>query len=281
MTVRDAHQLRRSPSSARNARILFVAIGTLLLGSPLLSQTPTPSPTTPVELARTALSEWVATKRMISAEREAWRSGKQTIAAQLEVVQREIDALQQRIAAAQDSIADAEKKFGELDLERTERKAVSQELAAGIQSLEERTQKLLPRVPEPLADNVAPISQRLPATDELRQKQSLSARYQNVIGVLNAIDKWNRAVTLKSEIRELASGRSVEVSVLYIGLGQAYYVGALGRDGKATIAGVGVASPTGFNWRESNDLAPAIQRAVSIYKNEGLATLVRLPVQIR
>ena len=121
----------------------------------------------------------------------------------------------------------------------------------------------------------------MPKNDEQRQQLSLSARYQNVIGVLNAVDKWNRAVTLKSEIRELGTGGSVEVSVLYVGLGQGYYVGAPGKDGKATIAGVGIASPTGWNWRETNDLAPAIQRAVSIYKNEGLAALVRLPVQIR
>ena len=125
------------------------------------------------------------------------------------------------------------------------------------------------------------ISQSLPETDEQRASLSLGRRYQTAITVLSGLDKWNRAVTLKSEIRELGSGKKVAVSVLYIGLGQAYYVGTPGKDGKSTIGGVGVASPNGWVWREANELAPGIQRAVSIFNNEGLATLVRLPVQIR
>ena len=283
--------LRMQFWSALRAPVVLCTLCVLVLkcGGGLLAQAPATqvskpqqgTAATPVEVARTALTEWVATKRILSEEREDWRRGKQTLTSQMEVVRREIESLNARIAEANTSIADAEKKFGELDAERTERKTVSKDLVARINELEDRTQALLPRVPTPLAENIAPISQRLPKNDEQRQQLSLSARYQNVIGVLNAVDKWNRAVTLKSEIRELGTGGSVEVSVLYVGLGQGYYVGAPGKDGKATIAGVGIASPTGWNWRETNDLAPAIQRAVSIYKNEGLAALVRLPVQIR
>ena len=239
------------------------------------------SPTTQVEMTRTALSEWVKTKRTISAEREAWRRGKQTMLSQIDVVRREIELLDKRIAEAKKSIADAEKKFGELAVERSERREVSKSLVDRIGAIEERTLQLLPRVPKALAASVVPISQRLPQTDEQREKLTLSLRYQNVIGVLNGIDKWNGAVTMKSEIRDLSTGRSVAVNVLYIGLGQAYYVGEPGKDGKATIAGVGIPSAEGWVWRENDDLAEAIQQAVSIYKNESLATLVRLPVQIR
>lgn len=251
-------------------------LGALVSGS-VVAQTPNPH----VETTRAALSQWVQAKRTISAEREAWRRGKQTLTSQIDVVRREIEVLTKRIEEARKSITDAEKKRGELDAERAERRKVSSLMVERIGNLEDRTQTLLPRVPEALAANLAMISQRLPKTDEQREALSLSSRYQNVIGVLNGIDKWNRVVTLNSEIRELSTGRSVAVSVLYIGLGQAYYVGEPGKDGKATIAGIGIASPTGWLWRESNDLAQSIQKAVSIYKNEGLATLVRLPVQIR
>lgn len=239
------------------------------------------SPDSSIEVTRTALKKWVEAKRTISAEREAWRKGKQTVGAQIDVVKREIEALNKRIAEARKSIADAETKHGELDHERAERKKVSESLVARIDALEQRTMQLLPRVPEALANRVKPISQRLPANAEQQKALSLSVRYQNVIGVLNAIDKWNRVVTCSSELRELGTGRSVEVSVLYIGLGQAYYCGGIGKDGKATLGGVGLASPKGWIWREANDLASAIQRAVGIYNNEGLAKLVQLPVQIR
>ncbi|MFT4841813.1 MAG: hypothetical protein ACI8UD_001371 [Planctomycetota bacterium] len=247
------------------------------MGHRLLAQ----SPDSTITVTRTALAKWVETKRTISAERQAWQLGKQTITSQMEVVARQVKELNERITEANKSIVDAEAKYGELDAERNERKAVSQTLMDRIASLEDRTRKLLPRVPSSLVSKVEPISQRLPTNEQQQKALSLSVRYQNVIGVLNAVDKWNRAITLKSEIRELGSGRTVEVSVLYIGLGQAYYVGGIGKDGKATLAGVGLAAPTGWMWRETNDLAPAIQRAVAIYNNEGLAKLVQLPVQIR
>lgn len=258
-------------SMARACTLLFLfvfAAGTLSAQSSVLD-------------TRKALAEYVEAKRTISAEREAWRLGKQTLQAQMEVVQREIALLDKRITDAQASIAEAGKKFGKLAKERDEREQVSKVLVARIATLEERTASILPRVPGPLARNIEPISQRLPQNDEQRDKLSLSVRYQNVIGVLNAIDKWNRQVTLKNELRELGSGQSVAVDVLYIGLGQGYYVGGKGKDGKATIGGVGIVGPDGWQWRPNNEMAPAIQRAVSIYKNEGLAKLVRLPVQIR
>ena len=257
--------------------LLVACVAPSVMGQRLLAQ----SPESAISVTRTALAKWVETKRMISAEQAAWREGKQTIASQIEVVSRQIKQLHERIDEAKKSIANAVAKHGELDAERNDRQAVSQSLLDRIATLEERTNNLLPRVPESLRSKVEPISQRLPSNEAQQQALSLSVRYQNVIGVLNAIDKWNRVVTLKSEIRELGTGRSVEVSVLYIGLGQAYYVGGIGKDGKATLAGVGLASPTGWVWREDNGLAPAVQRAVAIYNNEGLAKLVQLPVQIR
>ena len=257
--------------------LAFVCVVPMAMAERVAAQSPESS----IEVTRTALAKWVEAKRTISAEREAWRKGKQTIGAQIDVVKREIESLNKRIAEAKKSIADAETKHGELDRERADRTKVSESLVARIDSLEERTKKLLPRVPEALATKVKPISQRLPNNEEQQKALSLSVRYQNVIGVLNAIDKWNRVVTLNSELRELGTGRSVEVQVLYIGLGQAYYCGGIGKDGKASLGGVGLASPKGWMWREANDLAPAIQRAVGIYNNEGLAKLVQLPVQIR
>lgn len=239
-----------------------------------------------IQVTRTALTKWVEAKKTISAEREAWRQGKQTLTSQIDVVKRQIESLNKRIEEARKSIAEADEKYGELEKEHKDRKEVSAKLAERIATLEERTLKLLPRVPQALATKVEPISQRLPgAKGEPQEGQpkelSLSIRYQNVIGVLNGIDKWNRGVTLANERRDLGTGRSVTVSVLYIGLGQAYYCGGIGKDGRATLGGVGLASPNGWIWREANSLAEPIQRAVGIYNNEGLAEIVRLPVQIR
>jgi hypothetical protein len=137
-------------------------------------------------------------------------------------------------------------------------------------------------LPEPLVERVEPLSQRLPKTAEeaAASKLSLSERYMNVIGVLNDIAKWNREVTVATEVRTMTDGSQVQVAVIYVGLGQAWYAGGEGKDGKPTVAGTGTSTATGWTWKPANELAADIDKVIAIYKNEQLATLVRLPVQI-
>ena len=229
---------------------------------------------------RSAHKEYALAKRTISEEREAWRKGKQTVETQIQVLTGEYDSFVKRIEEAKKSIATAEKKYGELEKEKAELERVSKILEERITKLEERTLALLKRVPEPLALNVKPISQLLPTNAEEREKLSLSQRYQNVMGVLNPIDKWNTEVKLETERRDLPSGKSVSVTVIYVGLAQAYYVGGKGPDGKPNIAGVGTSTEDGWRWTPSNELAGDVAKAVSIYRNEQLAALVQLPVSI-
>lgn len=233
-----------------------------------------------IEIMRTALSEWTKAKDTISAERAQWKEQKQVLETQVRARKNEIEALEGRIAETRKSIASAAEKYGDLDQKIAAQKAVQKVLEERIGALEQRVLGLLPRLPESLARNVEPLSQQLPTTPEKASELALSTRYQNVIGVLNMIDKWNREVRIESEMRSLAGGEEVRVDVLYIGLGQAYYVGGRTEGGKPTVAGVGSPSDEGWQWRPANELAESIQTAVSIYKNEKLAALVRLPVQI-
>lgn len=234
----------------------------------------------PIEAVRNAYEQYTEVRRTISKEREDWRKAKRTLEASMKVVDREIEALDVRIAEAQKSIDDAEAKFRELEEEKAERKAEIRLLEDTITQLEERTLALLERVPPPLAGNVEAISQLIPRSAEQREGMRLDSRYGYVIGVLNAIDKWNREITVTTEMRAQPTGESVRVSVIYVGLGQAYYVGGKGADGKPNVAGTGSVGRHGWTWTPANELAPAVQLAVSIYRNEQLAKLVRLPVQI-
>ncbi len=239
-------------------------------------------PADPVEVTRKALADWTQTQRIISEVKQDWRLGKETLRSRVDVVKREIESLTKRIEDARTSIADADTKRAELLDENERRKQVADALEQRIAALENQVRALLPRLPEPLAERVKPLSQRLPESAEkaTETKLSLSERYQNVIGVLNEISKWNREVTVKSEVRQLADGSSVEVAVIYIGLGQGYYAGGRDENGNPTVAGVGTATAEGWVWKPANELAVDIGRAIAVYKNEQLAKLVRLPVQI-
>jgi hypothetical protein len=122
---------------------------------------------------------------------------------------------------------------------------------------------------------VKPLSQRLP-DDANETKLSLAERFQNVVGILNEVDKFNREISVTSEVRTLADGSSVEVTSLYIGIGEAYYVSANGA-----IAGVGVASEQGWIWKPANEAAPQIADVIAVLKNEKVASFIQLPVEVK
>jgi hypothetical protein len=130
-------------------------------------------------------------------------------------------------------------------------------------------------MPDRVREHVVPLSQRLP-DDPDNAKESLSQRFQNVVGILNELNKANREVIVASEVRTLADGTSAEVAALYVGVGQAYYATVNGTD-----AGTGTPGPDGWKWAPANDAAAAITAAIAILRNEQVAGFERLPVRIQ
>jgi hypothetical protein len=147
-------------------------------------------------------------------------------------------------------------------------------LAERVVVLEGKARTLLARIPDQLRQRVAPLSQRIPA-EGTDTKLSLSERFQNVIGVLNEINKFQRDVHLLREVRALEGGRNAEVSVLYFGVALAYYVTDDGQE-----AGVGHPSDKGFVWTATPGFAQGIARAVAVKKGEQVAAFVPLPVKL-
>lgn len=231
-------------------------------------------PQDPVAATRATLEKWVEARGLVSKEKRDWTLGKETLRDRIDVQTREIVTLKKRIAEAEASIAAADKKHEELAAEAALRKATEGKLLEQVVALEKRTLDLLPRLPEPLLEKIKPVSQLLPTTPA-ESKQRLDERYRNVLYVCKQIHKWNREITMTSEVRTLPNGSSVEVTVVYVGIGQGYYAGA-----KGTVAGTGTATATGWVWTPANDLAADITAAIAILKNEDVARFVRLPVQI-
>ncbi len=238
----------------------------------------TPAPQR-IEAARTALEKWVETRRAIAKTARDWESDRERLQENIALVQRDITTLRGKIAETQASTSDADKKKAELAEKCQHLEVAGQAFAGAIDQLEARTRALLQRLPDPIREKVRPVSQRIPASAEEAAKldaSKLSQRYLNVVYVLNDIDKWNREVTVTSEVRSLGNGSSAEVTALYIGIGQGYYVSANGE-----AAGVGTAGPDGWVWTPRNDAAAQITRAIAIAKNELPAEFVLLPLQIQ
>jgi hypothetical protein len=223
---------------------------------------------------RSALDEWVKTERLISQEQRDWALGREILEDRIGVVQREVESLRKRIAEAEESIANADKKKTELVAEKTALLEGTAALGAIAAGLEAHTRALLRRLPDPIREQVKPLSQLLPE-DSGATKATLGERLRNVVGILNEINKFNTAITVTSEVHTLEGGATAEVTALYVGIGQGFYV-----NGKADAAGVGTATADGWVWTPANDAAPAIAKAIAVFKTEEPAAFTRLPVRI-
>jgi hypothetical protein len=104
---------------------------------------------------------------------------------------------------------------------------------------------------------------------------TVAERYQSVIGILNEVNKFNGEITVRSEMRALPDGTTAEVTAVYLGIGQGFYVTGGGK-----IAGVGLPTKEGWSWTPANEAALEIAKAVAILKDERVAEFVRLPVRI-
>jgi hypothetical protein len=249
------------------------ALSLAVLSGPAIGQTESTAGT--LESTRSTLAKWVETQQIISREREDWKLGKEVLEQRTEALRSEIASLEQRIDETRRSVNDADRKRREMIAESDALKATSASLVEALVSFEAGTKQLLLRLPDLVRDRVRPLSQRLPEHPE-RTALSLGERFQNVIGIINEVNKFNQNITVTRELRALPDGSKAEVEALYIGLGQAYYVTPDGE-----VAGSGRPTAEGWQWTRADELAPRVAQAISILQNEKVPAYVPVPVDIR
>ncbi|HIJ70808.1 MAG TPA: DUF3450 family protein [Planctomycetes bacterium] len=228
-----------------------------------------------IENTRTALEKWVQTQSIISKEKRDFVLTGEMLKERFALYKREIESLRGKTSDARESIAEADRKRADLLEENEKLKEASTWLLTTVIKMEDNIKLLLQRLPDPIRERVKPLSQRLPEKNE-QTKLSTAERFQNVVGILNEVDKFNHEISATSEVRTLSDGSCVEVAAIYIGIGQAYYTSANGK-----IAGVGTASEDGWVWKPFNEAAGKIAEAIAILKNEKVASFVPVPVEIK
>ncbi len=223
---------------------------------------------------RQALKEWLDYCDRIAREKHEFEETKEMLKERIELVRNEIDSLREKTDKAKTEIDKNDEVRAEKVKENEKLKEVIASLGDTATMLEDRTRKLLKRLPDPIRQRVKPLSQQIPE-DPDDTKLSISQRFVNIAAILNEVNKFNRKITVTSERRKLPDGRSVEVTTLYVGIGQGYYTGS---DGK--IAGVGRPTESGWSWTPANDIAEQISRVIAINENEEVASFVQLPIEI-
>ncbi len=227
------------------------------------------------ELDRTkeALSKWVETRKLISEEKQKWELEREVLSDRIDLVRAEKDNLAEKIHETQSLITDADKKREHLVAENDGLKNASATLVNRIFSLEREVLTLLITLPEPVQDRLRPLSQRIPKDEDT--DLSLSERYQNVIGIVNELNKAAQEITVVSEVRQLPDGTTAEGQTLYIGFGCAYWC-----TNKGDMAQYGHPAADGWTWEPSDAIASSVADAIAILKNEKVAEFIPLPVSV-
>ncbi len=224
---------------------------------------------------RSSLEKWVETQQIISKEKQDLVLSREILNDRINLVKKEIESVREKVKSADESIAQADHKRVVLQEDYDKLEAATDSLAQVIIDLETELKLDIDRMPPLLAERIRPLSQRLPEFPN-NSKLSLSERFQNVIGILNEADKFNREIMMAGEVRTLPDGSSVEVTAVYLGLGQGYYV-----NGRGDVAGTGTPHEKNWQWQPDNEIAAAVSDMVAILKNEKIASYVQVPVDIK
>ncbi|NBX36977.1 MAG: DUF3450 family protein [Planctomycetes bacterium] len=240
---------------------------------PASPSAPAKAPPT-LEETRLTLSKWIETQQIISKERNDWQQGKEILQGRIELVGKEVSQLGERIAQSEAAVVESHKKRDDLAAQNEQLKEVGAQLAGAVTEMESQVRKLSKLAPEGVLTRLTPLLQRIP-TDPEKTRISTAERFQNVLGILNELNKANSEITIAYEIRQLSDGSSSEVQVIYVGLAQAYFLSPRGE------AGIGKPSENGWQWRAANDQAGAILTALEIIQGKHPPAFVALPITIQ
>lgn len=257
-------------------RLSLGAACALLLGAstPIQPQDPSRDAEPSLEKTRTVLGKWIETQQILSKEQNDWQQGREVLGSRIELMRREVVGLQEKLTAARQKIGETHAKKEELVARRAQLDASVKQLADAVTTMESEVRTLFVQLPEPVQARLQPLRARIPdATSEKRV--SVSERFQNVLGILNELNKANGEIAVTFEVRELEGGKPSEVRVLYVGLAQAYYVAASGQ------AGIGRPSEKGWTWEPNSSIAADVLTALEIVQNKHTPAFVPLPVRIQ
>lgn len=227
-----------------------------------------------LEQARLSMGKWIETQQILSKEQNDWQQGREILAGRLELLRKEVATTEEQIQQAEANVAAANKKRDELELEEGQVRALTDELTRAVTAMEAEVRRLLPTLPEPVRPRIEPLVSRMPE-DAATTRVRVAERYQNVLGILNEINKANLEINVSYEVHTLGGGQPSEVKAIYVGLGQAYYVSANGE------AGIGRPSPEGWKWEPSNAVAADVLVALEILQNKRSPAFVPLPVKLQ
>ena len=224
--------------------------------------------------APSLFKEWIATERLITKESSSWEIEKSSLDDLVELLEEEKQTIDEKLQSVEKENSAGEEERIKLADQNEDLKSAILPVSETLERLESQLLRLAPRFPPPLQDDLQSFLNRIPNKDKKETiTASVSQRLQAVVGALAKIDKFNSSIALDEKLLKIESGE-VKVSVLYFGLGIAYF-----SDETGTKAGYLLPSENGWDEFDQPTAGPAILEAISFYNRtaQKQATFVDLP----
>ena len=220
------------------------------------------------------MGKWIETQQIIAKERNDWQQGREVLEGRIKIVSDEIAALEEKIGVSRKAVAETDAKRGEMTAAADQLVAAADSLAKSAAAMEGEVRKLVAATPEPVLKRIKPFVDRMP-TEATTKPVTPAERFQNVLGILNELNKANNEIAVEYEVHTLADGKPAEVQAIYLGLAQAFYVSATGE------AGIGRPSANGWTWEPSKAIGNDILKALEIIQGKHTPAFVPVPVKIQ
>lgn len=227
-----------------------------------------------LEQTRLSMSKWIETQQLIAKEQADWQQGREVLAGRLDLLRKEVNTRRDEIKAKRIDAEAAAKKVEETRADEKRVQDLVDELTRRVVEMEARVHALVPTLPEPVRERIEPLVSRMPQ-DPANTRVRVAERFQNVVGILNEINKANGELMQHYEVHTLSDGRNAEVQAIYVGLAQAYYVSQGGE------AGIGRPSPQGWQWTQTTSVASDVHKAFEILQGKHTPDFVPLPVRLQ
>ncbi len=227
--------------------------------------------------ARSAMDRWVENERLIAELRRDTALRKELLREHIAVLEQQIAETRERIREAEGEVEKAGADSRELE-EKNDRLIASEEkVKERLLTYESQMRDLLDRLPAGVRgeEAIEKLAQRLPTAEKPDKTQlPTPQRYLTVTGILSELDKYNLAIHMVPETFA-RGGEEVEVTAVYIGVGQGYYL-----EPDSGLAGIGTATAGAWTWQNADHLAPRISQAMAIWSKKDKPAFVTLPVEV-
>ena len=242
-------------------------------GVPPVKQTPEDVGAS-MDNARSLLQKWAETQRLIAAERSEWEQGKSVLQSRIQLLQVALQENDKKMKEAREKLAEAKTKIAEAEAEKKQVKEASDALLEIAPKLEKGVRDLCDLIPTAVKEKVKVLLERIPKEGHPDMKNS-ALRMQNVLGILNELNKANTEIASLPEIHDIGGGKKAEVKAIYLGLGQGYYVNSAGD-----MAGRGTPAAGGWKWAAEPTIAKKMIEVLDVMKKTVAPKLVELPATI-